>query len=44
MAAAPIQKRRLILSTTDEPQTLAETDVFVFLIKTKLFDLAVKGA
>ena len=44
VAAALIHKRKLILITTDELQTLAHSDDLVLLIKTKLCDLAVKGA
>ena len=44
VAAALVQKRRLIVITTDELQALADTDELVLLIKTKLCDLAVKGA
>jgi hypothetical protein len=44
VAAALIQKRRLILITTDELQALPDTDALVLLIKTKLCDLAVKGS
>lgn len=44
VALALAQKRRLIVVTTDELQALANTDDLVLLIKTKLCDLAVKGA
>ncbi|KAA5601791.1 restriction endonuclease [Blastochloris sulfoviridis] len=43
VAAALIQKRRLIVITTDELRGLADSDGLVKLIKTKLCDLAVTG-
>jgi hypothetical protein len=43
VAAALIQKRRLIVITTDELRELADSDGLVKLIKTKLCDLAVTG-
>jgi|SRR5580700_1016072 hypothetical protein len=44
VAIALAQRRRLVVITTDELQALADTDALVLLIKTKLCDLAVKGA
>jgi hypothetical protein len=44
VAHALSQKRRLILITTAELQGLADSDELVSLMKTKLCDLAVRGA
>lgn len=43
VAAGLVQRRRLIVITTDELSALVHTDELVKLIKTKLCDLAVKG-
>ncbi|WP_219907806.1 restriction endonuclease [Cereibacter changlensis] len=43
VAAALVQKRRLIVITTAEIQALQDTDALVKLIKTKLCGLAVTG-
>lgn len=44
VAAALVQKRRLIVMTTGEITALATSDDLVLLLKTKLCDLAVRGA
>jgi hypothetical protein len=44
VAAALAQKRRLIVITTSELLALVHSDNLVLLIKTKLCDLAVRGA
>jgi hypothetical protein len=43
VAAGLLEKRRLIVITTDELLTLTDTDELALLIKRKLCELAVKG-
>lgn len=44
IAAALVQRRRLIVITTDELGGLTNSDGLVLLLKTKLCDLAVRGS